>query len=121
MTSSSSQQPCFDVDRLRDAIGDDPEFEHVLLDEYLTQSAEILERLAGAIAANDVAGVRAAAHELKGSSRTIGAHAVGEVCQTLETLAGTGSLDGAPREHETLLHEFDRLRVAIHAHLRKAA
>ena len=121
MTSSSSQQPCFDVDRLHDAIGDDPEFEHVLLDEFLSQSAEILERLAGAIAGNDVAGVRAAAHELKGSSRTIGALAVGEVCQTLETIGGSGSLAGAEEACESLLHEFDRVRVAIHGHIQKAA
>ncbi len=120
MTSPSSF-PCFDIDRLRETIGEDLDFEHVLLDEYLSQSAEILDRLAGMLAAGDPAGVRAAAHELKGSSRTIGALAVGEVCQTLETIGGSGHLNGAEEAHETLLHEFDRLRVAIHAHLQKAA
>lgn len=117
----ASPLPSFDVDHLRSTIGNDADFERMLLDEFLSQSADILSRMAGMLAAGDPAGVRAAAHELKGSSRTIGALALGEQCQILETLAGTGHLAGADEVHDEVLHEFDRVRVAILTHIQKVA
>ena len=117
----SHEHPTFEIRQLRETIGEDVDFERVLLGEYLSQSNEILQRLSDAVVTRNSAALKSAAHELKGSSRTIGAIAVGEVAQQLETMGGSGELGAIDETYEMLQHEFDRLRVAIHEHTKKAA
>ena len=59
-------------------------------------SAEILsldlEGLLRAVDDGDVAGAADLSHSLKGSSRTVGALRVGDLCERVESLARSGSL-----------------------------
>ncbi len=51
--------------------------------------------LGAALAAGDAAGVRAAAHALKGSALQLGGVAIGARAEALEQAAGAGRLEGA--------------------------
>lgn len=117
----SHDHPTLDIRQLRETIGEDADFERVLLGEYLSQSDEILARLSDAVVTRNSAGIKSAAHELKGSSHTIGAIAMGHLAQQLETMGASGELGAVDETHELMQHEFDRLRVAIHEHAKKAA
>ena len=81
---------------------DDEEFERELIDSYLGASPPTLDRLRDAVSRSDVGEVREAAHALKGSSRAIGAVALGTLCETLEARARAEDLS-----------EAEALRVAI--------
>jgi HPt (histidine-containing phosphotransfer) domain-containing protein len=110
-----------DTRQLRDATGADAEFERLLLSEYLDQAEAILARLADAVCTRNAGAIRSAAHELKGSSRTIGAARVADAAQMLETIGTSGELGAVEHAHAALRHAYDRLRIAIHEHVRKAA
>ncbi len=72
-----------------------------------------LEKMKGCVEMGDAVGLRHTAHTLKGAALNLGALAVGEYAQRLETC-------GDPKDSETgclfecLVMEIERLRVAIH-------
>ncbi|MDX1498316.1 MAG: two-component regulator propeller domain-containing protein [Woeseiaceae bacterium] len=62
---------------------------------YLSSSAKVHEDLASAVSAQDSEALRQAAHALKSSSQNVGAKRLAGLCQQLEEMARSGSLDGA--------------------------
>ena len=54
-----------------------------------------------------------AAHTLKGSCSNFGAERMREVCQRLESLASTGTTDGAPELLEQIEREFHYVRLTL--------
>ena len=67
------QIPIFDFDRLREMCGMDEDFERDLLEEYLSDTPGLLERMQGALANADFDQLHRQAHSLKGSSQVLGA------------------------------------------------
>lgn len=78
---------------LRDVMED--EFP-VLLDTFLTDSAERLRQIRQANAASDSQGLRLAAHSFKGSCSNMGAHELASLCKLLEDMAHREQLADAP-------------------------
>lgn len=72
--------------------GGDESFERELVQTFLHESPEVLSQLNTSVHAGDSEAALRAAHSLKGSSRAIGADAVGEVCEILEQRAKDGDL-----------------------------
>jgi HPt (histidine-containing phosphotransfer) domain-containing protein len=78
---------------LAETTGDDPEFLAELIDTYLTDAVDLLDKSEAASAAGDAAELRRAAHSLKSNSATFGAIALTALAKNLEELGKAGELD----------------------------
>ncbi len=68
-----------------------------------------------AIEGDDSQFVHRSAHTLKGSSGSIGAKTMAEICSELEAVGASGDLSRAPELLEQLEKEFGRVRMALEA------
>ena len=86
-----------------------------LLETYERDVACHLGELRTAIAGGDPIRLRAAAHALKGGSRTVGALVMGGISQQLEDLGIAQSTEGAAEVLVRLEREFERVKNQIRA------
>ncbi len=70
---------------LHDTFGDDEDLIKEILGDYLEPATAIVNEIMEAYAAKNAGAVSTAAHKLKSSSRAVGAKALADLCQTLET------------------------------------
>lgn len=80
-----------------------------LVERFITDGNKRVELLRNAVPARDFDVIHAEAHGLKGSSRNIGANALGAVCGDLETQGRVGSDEGI----ETLFAGVEREFAAV--------
>lgn len=96
-----------DTTVLAQLIGsDDPALIAEFLDDYLASTRHSAAELTAAWDAGDLAGVGAAAHKLKSSSRAVGALALGELCTKIEKASKSterAALSALVPEFETAL------------------
>ncbi|MEO0801384.1 MAG: response regulator [Cyanobacteria bacterium J06642_2] len=97
-----------DCEALRDFIAAmaDDDFDDLLadiIDTFLADAPAKMQAIRGAIAVGDRVALKSAAHALKGSSRTIFAHVLSDVCQQLELMAR----NNAVIEARTLILQLD--------------
>lgn len=100
------------VERLREATFDDPEFMGELVEMFLTDVADQLVSLDRAIAAEDWPSASRTAHRVRGSSSNVGADELARLCsdlehrsaeaETAESSAGAG-----------IREEFERVRLTL--------
>lgn len=110
----------FNLLELSHRCGGDDMFMADILREYQSSLANNLVRLEECIARNDLAGVSAIAHALKGASRSVGAEPLAKICQQLEDSKTDLQLD--PKAlFKRLMHEVDAFRGVVQRHLPKAA
>lgn len=84
---------------------------------YLSDAPVQIDSMANAIAQQDHAALARAAHTLRSSSRSLGAHAVAELAISIETLGrANGSFDAA----RPLVAQLRSAHDAIEPHLRQA-
>ncbi len=86
-----------------------------IVDEYLRSSAGLVECMQDALDVGDAGALANAAHELKSSSGNVGATALAQVCQRLETLGRGGRLSGAQTDGAVLHVEYARAVTALRA------
>lgn len=87
-----------------------------VLTTYRSQSAALLDGLRAAVASGDGPGLRAAVHQLKGSSATVGATALAAVCLELEDHRAWDDCDELlQRVHRLLAPTNDALRRLLRA------
>ncbi len=77
------------------------------------QTVEILEALRAAATANDLVTLGNLAHKLKGSSRTVGAAELGNLCESLERDARQGEMPDASERLDGLVEACSRARTAL--------
>jgi histidine phosphotransfer protein HptB len=56
-----------------------------LIETFQSDTGSRLERMKGALARQDAGGVKAESHSMRGSARQMGADALADSCQTVET------------------------------------
>jgi len=78
----------FDLARLDESCSGSDALKQRVIDRYLVTSVDSCKQIVGAVESQDGKGLKASAHALKGSSLTIGANTVGQLCQELE-ICGT--------------------------------
>jgi PAS domain S-box-containing protein len=117
----SGSDKIFDFDRLHKSCGDDEEFEKEVLTVYLESAMKTLDELDDAIKAGDAAQIDLSAHGLKGSSRTLGAEAMGAACQELELIGKSANLDNAPETMMKIRNEFARLEQTLNEFISEKA
>lgn len=98
---------------LASITGEDREFERELAESFVSASPPIIEQLRAAAEAGDAPGVRSAAHALKGSSRAIGAEAVGALCEDLEHRARDGDVTDAAAAIELIAAAYAEVETYI--------
>ena len=82
-------------------------------ERFLASAGALLEKLHAAAAAGDAAGLKSAAHSLKGSCATIGAGTMVPICAALDELGRSGALAAAMATVERLDREFAVVREAL--------
>jgi HPt (histidine-containing phosphotransfer) domain-containing protein len=102
----------------RDGVPDGaPDIASMLIDQFLLEAASQAERLHEAGQRGDAAAVKAVAHNLKGSSMTMGAKRLGTLCTALEAHTRQSSaVDGSALISE-LMTELDCELVHVRAAL----
>jgi len=84
-----------------------------LLETFVHDAIERLAALQSAIADGATELLGREAHALKGSSLTIGARGMADICKQLENLGTTHSVVGATEQLSRLEHEFARVKNEI--------
>jgi CheY-like chemotaxis protein/HPt (histidine-containing phosphotransfer) domain-containing protein len=82
--SATSESP-IDPSALAELFGDDKETINEILNEFIEPASANIDEILTAVERRSAKGVSAAAHKLKSSSRSIGANALADLCQALET------------------------------------
>jgi CheY-like chemotaxis protein/HPt (histidine-containing phosphotransfer) domain-containing protein len=99
------------LERLRATMG--AAFLDELLSTFMEDSQELVGTLRRALGGMDVDSFRRAAHSLRSNAASFGATSLSALARDLETLAKTGSLDGAAPRVEDLAAECDRVARAL--------
>lgn len=84
-----------DISRIRETSDGDTEFEMELIEMYLDDAQSHVDRLAAAVEAGDIAGIKQGAHTLKGSSANIGAVRMQDASLELEKCGRDGDAAAA--------------------------
>ena len=101
---------------LRELAGpESPGFISDLLGIYLEDLPGRLEAVKSAVRDGNAEGLRQAAHGLKGSSGNIGAMRLQKICLLLESIAGSGTVEGAAEPLEILEKEAANTAAAMEA------
>jgi two-component system sensor histidine kinase/response regulator len=86
-----------------------------LVDLFISDTVSRLDDLGHGIAAGDASQVAKAGHTLKGSSANLGAFAMADLCEEIQSSATNHGLDGAGEILRRLEAEFRRVRAALTA------
>jgi CheY-like chemotaxis protein/HPt (histidine-containing phosphotransfer) domain-containing protein len=108
--ASGGAVPSVDMERLYMALGDDPVELSEILDIYLKQMCDSLEKLGRAIESGNVKEVNIIAHNCAGVSATCGMSAIAVPLRELERMGRESRLEGAEILHAQAYSEFDRVR-----------
>jgi CheY-like chemotaxis protein/HPt (histidine-containing phosphotransfer) domain-containing protein len=84
------EAPIWDPASLTALVGDNPAMHQRLLDKFLRSAQQQVTDILAACAVDDAPAVQAVAHPLKSAARTVGALALGELCQALEAAGRAG-------------------------------
>jgi HPt (histidine-containing phosphotransfer) domain-containing protein len=97
---------------LETASGDD-DLMADLVDAFNIDTSARIQRVRAALAASDFAKIRMEAHTIKGGARQVGADAVADACQDIETVCNLQEalLVAAPLNH--LQELFEEIRQAM--------
>ncbi|NKE66940.1 PAS domain S-box protein [Ramlibacter sp. RBP-2] len=85
-----------------------------LVSDYLNETPGTVSALKQHLQHADARALAARAHKLAGTSASLGASGVAEVCRRVEQQVGEGSLDGMPALIDELEMRFARTRAAFH-------
>ncbi|HYJ46546.1 MAG TPA: response regulator, partial [Pyrinomonadaceae bacterium] len=106
-----------DMERVRLAMGDEPEELADILDVYLTQMSEGLEKLSAAIEAGDAERVSFISHNCAGVSANCGMVALVSPLRELDRMGRAEQLEGAAALALRVGREFERVKTFLRENL----
>ena len=109
-TNMSNGELLVDMDRLTELAGGGDDDLRELVDLYLKQTAEQIEKLDAAIKAGAATEVRRLAHSCVGASATCGMQTLVAPLRELELFGDRGDLSDAPRPLKVVVREFGRIQ-----------
>jgi HPt (histidine-containing phosphotransfer) domain-containing protein len=98
-------------------VGDNPAMHKRLLARFLANAETQVTEITTAAAANDTAALTGVAHTLKSAARSVGALALGELCQGLETAGRAEDVQTCSAMAAGLVAVFTDTAVEINGHL----
>ncbi|MBT3360061.1 MAG: transporter substrate-binding domain-containing protein, partial [Rhodospirillales bacterium] len=108
-----AQGEAIDAVALKDVFGDDDEtFKEILMD-FISPTRGIVQEIKDAYDGHNSTEIGAAAHKLKSSSRSVGAHALADLCQKLEAAGKADDWDGV----EALYPDLDGLVQSVEEYI----
>jgi HPt (histidine-containing phosphotransfer) domain-containing protein len=102
---------------LTQLVGDNPAMHRRLLERFVRNTSEQIPAINAALAASDFKQAGAIAHALKSAARSVGALALGELCQHLETAGKAEDAPACTALSHTLPKAFADAQTLIHQHL----
>jgi CheY-like chemotaxis protein len=93
--------------------GGDAAMEREILADFRAASDADMTKLRDALARQDVPGIVALSHRMKGGCRTVGASALGDVCERVEKAARRNDWPAIAAEQGALEREFERLKAFL--------
>jgi HPt (histidine-containing phosphotransfer) domain-containing protein len=100
---------------LLETVGGDREFLAELVETYLSDSPGLFAELRAAIAADDAATARRAAHTLKSTSASFGATGLAARCREIEASAAAGNLVGLGEAVKLAAADYAEVESALRA------
>jgi two-component system, sensor histidine kinase and response regulator len=113
LASQDAAGPCCDLKAALERVGGDEEFLNEVVALFRQDATRLLGEVRTAVAEGDAAGLRRAAHALKGSAGYVAARPTVEAARRLETIGAQGDLAKAASAFEDLEREFERLTSAL--------
>ncbi len=98
--------PIWNPTTLTELVGDNPGMHRRLLDKFLINAEKQVADILAAVAAGDTGTLTSIAHTLKSAARSVGAFALGEVCQNLEAAGPAGNRQQCDALAAELVSEF---------------
>ena len=108
-TGSIVASPSFEVAATIDPVV------HKVIAEFLRSSPALIAKLREAAARGDASAIRALAHNVKGTSATLGAVALSHRCAELEDLSRSGSVADATARVAAIENLYAEARTALEA------
>jgi len=99
------------LDQIRDDVGSSAVRE--VIEEFLKSSPSLIATLRQAAARGDAPAIRAVAHNMKGTSATLGAVALSRRCAALESSTGSGSVADAAAQVAAIEAMYAAARKAL--------
>ncbi len=90
-------------------IGGDEELAAEIIQSFLEQNGERVERLSKAFAEDDITEIQRHTHTIKGSALALSAHALGKVCKEIEQALRDDNAPAYKALGAQLEHEFEQL------------
>ncbi len=115
--NNDAELPVWQAQTLSQTVGDNPAMHQRLLKKFLVNAQAQMVTFTAAAQASDVKTVADVAHNLKSAARTVGALALGELCQQIETAAHTDTGSSALLLVPGLPATLDATQAAIAQHL----
>jgi len=91
-SATAPSHPAWDPDALGRLVGDNPEMHSRLLAKFLVNAENQIQAMRTASGESNLRLLADVAHTLKSAARTVGAMALGEHCQAIETTGRAGDL-----------------------------
>jgi HPt (histidine-containing phosphotransfer) domain-containing protein len=108
--------PCLDISILAGFLGENNPLEIIdFLTVFQIEATKLTADIIDAICAEQITVVFEAAHQLKSSSHTVGAMALGELCSALEVAGRAYDLATI----NTLLPGFEQAWIAVNSHIKR--
>ncbi|MFZ2309793.1 MAG: PAS domain S-box protein [Rhodoferax sp.] len=106
-----------DVNVLKALIGSEDALVREFLRDFHASATTMALALQTSYASGDWAATGALAHKLKSSSRSVGALALGDLCQSIETAGKGGETANLAHMLQQFEHELKRVDAFLHAYL----
>jgi len=103
----------FNKKELSERFGQDEELIEIVLDSFLSEAPQLLEKLENAINKNEIEEIRSNAHALKGSAANVNADLLKLAALELETEAKTGQSDSFSLKFKNLNEEYNAFIKAV--------
>jgi len=100
---------------LRETFGDDEDLIKEILMDFVEPARATVGEIDTAFQSRDAAGLGAAAHKLKSSSRSVGAEGLADLCAELEKAGKSGDWDSIEVGHPKLASAIDAVTSEIEA------
>jgi signal transduction histidine kinase/CheY-like chemotaxis protein len=101
------------LDQLLEVIGGDREALKELVQSFLDEGPDLVNRLRGAVEVNDAEALRRAAHTLKGSATDFGALTLASLCREIEAMGRASEVGAAANKVLEAAHEYQKAEIGL--------
>ena len=109
----TSEYFCFNREELSERFGNDEEMIQIILDSFLEEAAELMEKLENSVNQQDIEETRLNSHALKGSAANVSADLLRFAALELENKAKEDQTDSFALKFKTITTEYNTFIKAI--------